>query len=70
MDEPLSSRTNRPRDAHVVHQLMVYQTACALAESASLAEAAPRMLEAVCTSLGWGTARSGRWTAGRRPCAG
>src|SRR4051812_11972495 len=53
MDEPLSSRTDRPRDAHLVHRLMVYETACALAESASLAEAAPRMLEAVCTSLGW-----------------
>ena len=32
---------------------VVYETACALAESATLAEAAPRMLEAICDALGW-----------------
>ena len=41
------------QDAHILHRLMVYETACALAESASLADAAPRMLQAVCGSLGW-----------------
>src|SRR5688572_15004743 len=34
-------------------QLVRYQTACALAESATLAEAVPRILEAVCEGLGW-----------------
>jgi PAS domain S-box-containing protein len=34
------------------HQI-VYETACALAESATLVEAAPRMLEAICRALGW-----------------
>ena len=32
---------------------VVYETACALAESTTLVEAAPRMLEAICRALGW-----------------
>ena len=36
----------------VPHRLL-YETACALAESATLGEAAPRMLRAVCEALSW-----------------
>ena len=32
---------------------LVSETACALAESATLADAAPRMLKAICETLGW-----------------
>ena len=32
---------------------VIYETACALAESATLVEAAPRMLKAICESLDW-----------------
>src|SRR5688572_934095 len=32
---------------------VIYETACALAESTTLVEAAPRMLEAICDALGW-----------------
>src|SRR5215207_10397974 len=53
MNEPLSTQTDPLQEAHLLHRLMVYETACALAESASLADAAPRMLQAVCRSLGW-----------------
>ena len=53
MNEPLSNPADPLQDAHILHRLMVYETACALAESASLADAAPRMLQAVCGSLGW-----------------
>ena len=45
-----------PDQAHAhtrVHQQVVYETACALAESATLVEAAPRMLQAICSALGW-----------------
>jgi PAS domain S-box-containing protein len=45
-----------PDQAHAhtrMHQQVVYETACALAESATLVEAAPRMLEAICGALGW-----------------
>ena len=45
-----------PNQAHAhtrMHQQVVYETACALAESATLAEAAPRMLQAICVALGW-----------------
>ena len=35
------------------YQEILYQTARVLAESPTLAEAAPRMLEAVCQALGW-----------------
>ena len=31
----------------------MYETACALAESKSLADAAPRMLRAICQTLDW-----------------
>ena len=48
-----SSKSDPLRDAHILHRLMVYETACALAESGFVAEAAPRMLQAVCSSLGW-----------------
>ena len=53
MNGPLSSQSDPLRDTHILHRLMVYETACALAESGSLAEAAPRMLQAVCRSIGW-----------------
>ncbi len=53
MNEPLSNQADPLHDAHILHRLMVYETACALAEAASLADAAPRMLHAVCRSLGW-----------------
>ncbi len=33
--------------------VLVSETACALAESATLADAAPRMLKALCETLGW-----------------
>ena len=39
------TRTQRTR--------VIYETACALAESTTLVEAAPRMLEAICEALGW-----------------
>jgi PAS domain S-box-containing protein len=32
---------------------LVYETACALAESSTLAEAGPRMLESICRALSW-----------------
>src|SRR5215218_5298958 len=53
MAEPLAPGTDRLHDTRILHRLMVYETACALAEEASLADAAPRMLQAVCTALGW-----------------
>jgi two-component system, sensor histidine kinase and response regulator len=53
MHEPQSTEADPLREAHILHRLMVYETACALAESASLADAAPRMLQAVCQSLDW-----------------
>jgi signal transduction histidine kinase/CheY-like chemotaxis protein len=39
--------------ASIPHRRVVYETACALAESATLVEAAPRMLQAICEALGW-----------------
>jgi hypothetical protein len=41
--------------AHSTNTLFAaeYATARVLAESARLAEATPRILEAICTSLGW-----------------
>ena len=33
--------------------ILVSQTACALAESPTMAQAAPRMLNAICETLGW-----------------
>ena len=45
-----------PNQAHAhtrIHQQVVYETACALAESATLVDAAPRMLQAICGALGW-----------------
>ena len=54
MDEPRQpAAPPPPQDDQSLHRRMVYETACALAESASLAEAAPRMLQAVCVALGW-----------------
>jgi PAS domain S-box-containing protein len=53
MEAPSTSRTVEPGAAPGPYQLVLSQTACALAESATLAEAVPRMLEAVCTALGW-----------------
>ena len=59
------------------HRLVVYETACALAAAATLADAAPRMLEAVCAALGWeygalwevdlARGRCVVWAPGRRP---
>ena len=44
----------RPRESAGAQQRrVVYETACALAESATLVEAAPRVLEAICEALGW-----------------
>src|SRR5947207_9940719 len=40
-------------DARAQQRRVVYETACALAESTTLADAAPRMLEAICEALGW-----------------
>jgi PAS domain S-box-containing protein len=40
-------------DRPLPHRLVVYETACALAESDTLGEAAPRMLQAVCTAVGF-----------------
>src|SRR5262245_3264707 len=42
-----------PQDDSSLHRRMVYETACALAESTSRAEAAPRMPHAVSGGLGW-----------------
>jgi two-component system sensor histidine kinase/response regulator len=44
---------HQPQEHSHEQRRVVYETACALAESASLAEAAPRMLEAICGALGW-----------------
>src|SRR6187431_3319191 len=50
MEPPPPNQTH----AHTrMHQLVVYETACALAESETLVEAAPRMLQAICGALGW-----------------
>jgi PAS domain S-box-containing protein len=38
---------------HPLSHRLLYETASALTESASLAEAAPRMLHAICTALDW-----------------
>ena len=44
----------RAREAPGAQQRrVVYETACALAESPTLVDAAPRMLEAICDALGW-----------------
>ena len=42
-----------PGAGHTGLQRVVYETACALAESDTLVEALPRMLEAICDALGW-----------------
>src|SRR5262245_56715516 len=42
-----------PTGATPQQRQVVYETACALAESASLVEAAPRMLESICRALDW-----------------
>ena len=39
--------------ARAQRQLVVYETICALVESASLVDATPRMLRAICEALGW-----------------
>ena len=49
MEPPLNQAHAHTR----MHQQVVYETACALAESATLVEAAPRMLQAICGALGW-----------------
>jgi two-component system, sensor histidine kinase and response regulator len=54
-----------------MQQRVVYETACALAESTHLIEAAPRMLEAICGALGWeyGALWAVDQPAGRLSCA-
>lgn len=48
------SPSNEPQERTRIQQRrVVYETACALAESTTLVEAAPRMLEAICEALGW-----------------
>ena len=51
MDIDPSKWTRERAQAQQRH--VVYETACALAESTTLAEATPRMLEAICEALGW-----------------
>ena len=50
MTEPLSQRA---AGWYRTEQRVLYETACALAESSTLADAAPRMLEAICEALDW-----------------
>jgi PAS domain S-box-containing protein len=52
MDER-PARDGEARDPRNPRQLVLYETARALAESETLEDAAPRMLEAVCAALGW-----------------
>ena len=47
---PLNGAEERTR---IKQTRVIYETACALAESTTLVEAAPRMLEAICEALGW-----------------
>jgi hypothetical protein len=56
LNEELVVEPTSPNQAHTharVQQQVVYETACALAESATLVEAAPRMLQAICSARGW-----------------
>ena len=56
-DEPVTPMDTLPSiqapERTRIQQRVVYETACALAESATLVEAAPRMLEAICEALDW-----------------
>ena len=54
-------------NAHPARQpwRLVYDTACALAQSATVVEAAPRMLEAICEALHW--EYGGLWMVGGQP---
>ena len=61
MKEPPSPNQAQARTR--MQQRVVYETACALAESTTLVEAAPRMLEAICGALGWDY--GGLWTVDR-----
>ena len=51
MDEPQPA--GHDRAAHPVSHRLLYETACALGEAASIDEAAPRMLHAACDAMGW-----------------
>src|SRR5262245_62971563 len=51
MDQP--SAAGNDLDAYPLSHRLLYETACALAESATLADAAPTMLRAVCAALNW-----------------
>ncbi len=51
MNEPRPAGTDHA--AQPMSSRLLYETACALAESATLAGAAPRMLRAVCEELRW-----------------
>lgn len=42
-----------PERTRLQQQQVVYETACALAQSTSLIDAAPRMLRAICQTLDW-----------------
>jgi GAF domain-containing protein len=47
----IRSQKTAPERTRLQQLQVVYETACALAESASLVDAAPRMLEAICAAL-------------------
>jgi two-component system, sensor histidine kinase and response regulator len=53
MNEPSSPRGPGAIGPESPYQQILFETASALAESPTLVEAAPRMLEAVCQGLGW-----------------
>jgi two-component system, sensor histidine kinase and response regulator len=50
---PAPSESPRPTRAGAEQLRLVYETARALAESSTLADAAPRMLESICRALRW-----------------
>jgi len=52
-----------PNHAGTQSLRLVYETVRALAESSTLAEAGPRMLESVCRALGW--EHGALWTVNR-----
>ena len=49
--DPTSSADSQERAR--AQQRVLYETACALAESTTLVDAAPRMLRAICEALDW-----------------
>src|SRR5262245_34517463 len=63
---------DHPVGAGSPQQLILFETARALAESPTLEDASPRMLEAVCRALGWQCGASWEVNRGRNwmRCAG